>query len=82
MKANHIPAADRLERRLWKLEILLDTFWETRRGRFYPYCRHCGLDRISVNMYGHSKGCRIRGVDKQIVHYQKLRLEALGKAST
>ena len=72
MKANHIPTHTRLQWRINALSSKLEDCWTKESGRFYQFCRHCGLDVISVNMNGHAKGCTVNGVEKEIVWYKEL----------
>lgn len=72
MRANNVPRSTRLENRILKLECRLEDCWSREDGRFYDFCKHCDRDRISVNMYGHHKGCFLRGVPNEILYYRHL----------
>jgi hypothetical protein len=74
MRANHIPRAERLVRRISTLECrLYDCMVNGRRGNPYQKCRHCGLHSPQLSIDGgHPSGCPMRGMDKQIKHYKNL----------
>jgi hypothetical protein len=72
MKANHIPAKDRIKRRINRLEVRLDECMIRQRKRFYMFCKECDRTTIQVSMEGHHKWCSYRGLDAEIRHYKHL----------
>jgi hypothetical protein len=80
VKANRIPRSERLLNRIRKLEVRLDDCWTKEEGRFYAFCKYCERDLISVNMYGHHKGCCLRGTPNEILYYKHLLATCAGEA--
>lgn len=77
MRANHIPTADRIKRRIYTLENRLDGAW----GRFgggnpYRRCNGCGKAEPEISISGHGSGCTTQGLLNEIEHYKKLLEEA------
>lgn len=72
MKNNHIPAIERIQNRISKMQSKLDNCWKKNSDRYYQFCYHCDLDIISINMRGHRHWCPCHGLEAQINHYQSL----------
>ena len=72
MKANHIPREERIQNRIWKLRFKLGDPWMRTRKRFYPFCKGCDRTNIEVSMYGHYKGCEVKGLENEIKYYEGL----------
>ena len=72
MKANHVPARVRIQRRVSKLQDRLDGCFT--RKRFYPKCKGCGITNVQLSIAGgkHHAGCSYQGLEAQILHYQSL----------
>lgn len=80
MKANHIPAKERLQQRIAKLEYSSDEAHVPSHSRSsgnpYYMCKHCHIHDPELSIQGdHRVGCPLRGVKKQIAHYQRLLVE-------
>jgi hypothetical protein len=74
VRANHVPAADRLARRIGRLQakIRWGGYWVRRAGNPYGFCPGCGRTVVEVSVEGHRKGCPVRGVEREIAHYERL----------
>lgn len=75
MKANHIDVRVRLKQRIHRLQQCIDDSITSKRARYYPFCKFCDKDIISINMTDHRYDCPIHSLDKQILYYNKLLLE-------
>jgi hypothetical protein len=75
MKANRIPAHQRLQARVWALELRLHA--NTKNTDYGMKCRVC---RRCLEMYEceHVPGCPIKGLKSEIAHYRRLMDEARG----
>lgn len=81
MRANHIPRADRLRERIFKLSLRYDE-GHVPIGGGNPYwkCADCGVSDPAESFEGHRRGCQRAGIPKQIEHYKRLLAEELGHA--
>lgn len=79
MRQNHIPRAERLKQRIYKLSYREDGMWvKSSRGNPYLKCRDCGIHQPSFYCQGgyrHFKWCSYQGIDKQIAYYKRLLAE-------
>ena len=74
MRANHIPASERLQARIHALQAKQEAA-HVPSGGGNPYwrCSQCGITDPQLSVDGnHFDGCPLRGVDKQIAHYKRL----------
>lgn len=80
MRKNNTPRAERLRRRIEKLEWKLVEFEPRRYGRGNPYsfCGACERSMVEASYAGHYKGCRYVGLLNEIKYYKGLLDEALG----
>lgn len=79
MRTNHIPAAERLERRLAGFMHKISEFSvPIGGGNPYHKCRHCGISipALIVPDGKHFDGCPVPGWAKEMVYYQGLLLAA------
>lgn len=79
MKANHIPRAERLKRRIRFLQYKADAVFVPSPSKGNPYhcCSSCEIHTPSFSINGnrHFKGCKFQGLDKQIAYYKQLLAE-------
>ncbi len=77
MRANHIPRAQRLRRRIANLEARLD---ESRapmdkihgsKGNPYWGCKGCGCADPHITSHGHASHCRYKQLPGEIAYYRK-----------
>ncbi len=80
MKANHVPARERVFARVLKLEAKLDASRGPSPTKGNPYwcCQECGIydPEVSIRNGKHYGNCQAAGLPKQIRHYRNL-LETL-----
>jgi len=76
MKTNSVPCSIRLRHRIGRLLSREAECWE-RIGGGNPYlrCRHCGVTNVEETVRGHRKACPVKGVKKEVAHYQGLLVE-------
>lgn len=80
MKANHIPRAERLRERIFKLRLRLEPeSIPYGGGNPYSYCAGCERSMIEASYAGHYKGCVKAGIKKEIEYYEALLQEELEK---
>lgn len=72
MKSNHLPVAIRLQNRIRKLQHRVDVSWYRERGNPYNLCKGCNAGEPSISVFGHRKGCRVGGLEKQVTYYKGL----------
>ena len=74
MRKNNTPRAERLRRRIEKLEWRLASLEPRRygRGNPYSYCGACGRSMVEASYAGHYKGCQYVGVKNEIAYYRRL----------
>jgi hypothetical protein len=73
VKANRTPRAIRLKSRIASLFNMEQACWvKIRRGNPYLKCKHCGITNVEETYKGHHPGCRLKGIKKEIAHYQHL----------
>ena len=76
MKDNHIPAKDRIKRRIFSLKLKLDAGWgHFGHGNPYRRCNRCNKAEPEISISGHGKGCAVAGIIKQLAHYEDLLTE-------
>jgi hypothetical protein len=73
MRTNRITRSERLRRRVFRLEHFENDAWVTTPDRYYPYCTHCGITRMQLDIDGdHRRGCALRGHAKQVIYWRRL----------
>lgn len=73
MKANNIPRTERLKNRINKLKGKLCDQWQPNvGGNPYPVCKDCHQTNVQVSMSGHGWGCKVKGLENELRHYQSL----------
>lgn len=76
MKANRIPTAQRIQRRIDALQSRLPGTEPIGRGNPYYCCSDCGRSEPDISNNGHFHGCSYPGILKEIAHYAALLQEA------
>lgn len=79
MRHNHIPRVERIEQRVYRLEIRLEqSRAKGRHGNPYTRCKGCNIHdpELSIRNGRHFAGCPYQGLDKQILYYKALLTEA------
>lgn len=86
MRANHIPRAERIKARIYKLSRRQDENHVPSPSKGNPYwcCQECGIHDPELSIRGgrHFSGCRAGGIPKEIEHYRRLLAEAEQQAAT
>lgn len=75
MKANHIPRAERLKRRLSGIYAKIERSnspGPIGDGNPYHFCMECWKDDIAISVSGHWVGCPVPGWEKEAAHYKRL----------
>jgi hypothetical protein len=80
MKKNHIPVKYRLRHRVNTLQNRLDECFIREDGRYYQFCKDCGMTNIQINMNDgkHRKGCEFDGLEAQVAYFKRLLDEVTG----
>ena len=79
MRANRIPRADRLRRRICNLHMQYDQSRVKTPGNPYMKCTGCGIrdPELSIRDGKHRWRCQKGGLLKQIAYYERLLSEEL-----
>ena len=76
MRANHVPVAERLKRRIAALQLQIDVNHVKSPSKGNPYwcCKVCGIHdpELSIRDGKHFFGCWVGGLRKQVEHYKRL----------
>lgn len=80
MKANRIPVTERLKKKISKLEYRhdLNHIKSPYKGNPYWCCAHCRIHdpELSIRQGKHFYKCPLQGLDKEILYYKNLLVEA------
>lgn len=76
MHTNHVPVADRLRARIYKLTYRAAAAHvpSSSRGNPYYMCLHCEIHdpQLSINNGKHYGNCPMQGIANEIRHYERL----------
>ncbi len=74
MKNNHLPRSVRIQHRIARLKGRMEeAHWHPPGPNPYWACMHCEIRDPQLSVAGdHPVGCPLRGVSKQIAHWEQM----------